>query len=70
MIEKTTHILAFVLPTIFATGGGIMPAATLCRSHSAMASSDTLPCPKERCSHTWRIPRSAHSRTTFAAMSG
>ena len=28
MIEKTTHILAFVLPTIFATGGGIMPAAT------------------------------------------
>jgi hypothetical protein len=28
MIEKTTHKLAFVLLTIFATGGGIMPAAT------------------------------------------
>jgi len=34
------------------------------RSHSAAASSDTLPCPKERGSQTWRIPRSAHSRTT------
>jgi hypothetical protein len=28
MIEKTTHKLAFVLLTIFATGGGIMPAAS------------------------------------------
>ena len=28
MIEKTTHKLAFVLLTIFATGGGIRPAST------------------------------------------
>ena len=28
MIEKTTHKLAFVLLTIFATGGGISPAST------------------------------------------
>jgi hypothetical protein len=28
MIEKTTHKLAFVLVIIFASGGGIMPAAT------------------------------------------
>ena len=28
MIEKTTHKLAFVLLTMFAIGGGIMPAAT------------------------------------------